>query len=257
MVPAGALPAGSESKGERLMNAAFGPVSKQSLADRLAQQIRVLIQQGDFETGDRLPAIMEMARRFRVGHPTVREALKSLETIGVVEIRHGSGVYVSRSDDVLVLASPQHATTFTKKLLLDLLKTRVPLELESIALAVEHATPEHLKTMRQLLTTAEQNLTDDDELNRVNMAFHRQISIASDNTVLLQTLDVLRDLFTDQQRMILGIIPSRESDHREHLDILDALERRDAALGAKRMREHLEGVLDAVRQWDPEKHPVG
>ena len=239
------------------MNAAFGPVSKQSLADRLAQQIRVLIQQGDFRTGDRLPAIMEMARRFRVGHPTVREALKSLETIGVVEIRHGSGVYVNRSDDVLILASPHYAATFTKKLLLDLVRTRQPLEIESIVAAIEHGTAAHLQATRELLTTAGQNLTDDDVLNRVNMSFHRQISIASGNTVLLQTLDVLRDLFTDQQRMILEIIPSREGDHQEHLGILEALERRDAALGAKRMKEHLDGVLDAVTQWDPELHPVG
>ncbi|HEY6156635.1 MAG TPA: GntR family transcriptional regulator, partial [Gemmatimonadales bacterium] len=71
------------------------PVSKQSLPDRLARQIRVLIQQGEYRQGDKLPPIMEMARRFRVGHPTVREALKSLETIGLVSIRHGSGVYVN------------------------------------------------------------------------------------------------------------------------------------------------------------------
>ncbi len=254
--PGGPRLVGGEPKGAAAMNAAFGPVSKQSLADRLAQQIRVLIQQGDFEPGDRLPAIMEMARRFRVGHPTVREALKSLETIGVVEIRHGSGVYVSRADDVLVLASPHHESAFTKKLLLDLLKTREPLEIESVVLAVEQATPEHLKAMRQLLTTAEQNLSDDEVLNRVNMGFHRQISIASGNTVLLQTLDVLRDLFSDQQRMILGIIPSRESDHREHLGILEALERRDAPLASRRMQEHLEGVLGAVQRWDPAKDPV-
>lgn len=239
------------------MNAAFGPVSKQGLADRLAQQIRVLIQQGDFEPGDRLPAIMEMARRFRVGHPTVREALKTLETIGVVEIRHGSGVYVSRADNVLLLASPHHSTAFTKKLLLDLLRTRRPLEVESVVQAVAHATPEHLRTMRQLLAAAEQHLDDDDELNRVNMGFHRQISLASDNTVLLQTLDVLRDLFTDQQRIILEIIPSRECDHQEHVALLEALEQRDAALGVRLMTAHLQGVLDAVQRWDPETHPVG
>jgi len=239
------------------MNDVFGPVSKQSLADRLARQIRVLIQQGDYQQGDRLPTIMEMARRFRVGHPTVREALKTLETIGVVDIRHGSGVYVNRSDDVLVLASPHHAATFTKKLLLDLLRTRQPLEIESVVAAVEHGTPEHIQAMRELLVTAGQNLTDDDVLNKVNMSFHRQISLASGNTVLLQTLDVLRDLFTDQQRMILEIIPSREADHREHLEMLEALERRDAVLGAKRMQEHLEGVLDAVKRWNPEQHPLG
>ena len=62
-----------------------------------------MIQNGVYREGDRLPPIMEMARQFGVGHPTVREALKKLETVGVVEIRHGSGVYVSRSRDVLVL----------------------------------------------------------------------------------------------------------------------------------------------------------
>ena len=78
------------------MSHALKPVSKQSLPDRLARQIRVLIQQGEYRQGDKLPPIIEMARRFGVGHPTVREALKSLETIGLVSIRHGSGGYVYR-----------------------------------------------------------------------------------------------------------------------------------------------------------------
>lgn len=234
---------------------ALKPVAKLSLSDRLARQIRVLIQQGDYKQGDRLPPIVEMARRFRVGHPTVREALKTLETIGIVKIRHGSGVYVARSDEVLVLASPHHGAAFTKKLLLDLLYTRKPLEMECIAAAVAHGTAEHIREMRRLLTTAEQNFHDDDVLNQTNMAFHRQMSLASDNTVLLQTLDVLRDLFTDEQRMILSIIDSREQDHQEHLGLLDALERRDGALAVERMGRHIDGVVKAVQRWDPERHP--
>ena len=104
----------------------FKRLSKQSLSDRLARHIRRLIQT-DYVQGDRLPPIMEMARRFGVGHPTVREALKKLETMGVVEIRHGSGVYVSRSHEVLVLASRDFTGTVTKKLLLDLIQARAPL----------------------------------------------------------------------------------------------------------------------------------
>ncbi len=88
------------------------------------------------------------------------------------------------------------------------------------------------------------------------MEFHRQISIASANTVMLQTLDVLRELFTGEQRLILAIVASRERDHAEHLGILDALERRDAALAVERMREHIEGVVKAVQQWDPKHHPL-
>src|SRR5438445_12561996 len=90
-----------------------------------------MIQRGQYRVGDRLPSIMEMAKRFGVGHPTVREALKKLETIGVVEIRHGSGVYVSRSEEVLVLASPDYTGTVSKKLHLDLIRSRLALKAQS------------------------------------------------------------------------------------------------------------------------------
>jgi GntR family transcriptional repressor for pyruvate dehydrogenase complex len=235
---------------------AFRPVLKQSLSDRLAQRIRALIQAGEYQQGDRLPAIMEMARRFGVGHPTVREALKKLQTIGILEIRHGSGVYVSRGHDVFVVASPDYAGTVTKKLLIDLIQARMPLEILSASNAARNASAEDLAEMRRLLATAGQNLKDDAMLNSANMAFHRQIALASGNTVLAQLLDVIQDLFTEEQRLILGIFGSRERDHREHLAILEALEQRDETLVTHRMREHLEGVQQALLRWDPEHHPV-
>lgn len=238
------------------MRDAFGPVLKQSLSDKLALRIRGMIQKGDYKQGDRLPPIMEMARRFGVGHPTIREALKKLETMGFVEIRHGSGVYVSRSEEVLVLASPDYSGTVTKKLLLDLIRVRVPLETQSVADAVKNGTLEDLVEMRRLLTAAGHNLANDGVLNEVNMGFHRQIARASGNMVLVQLLDVLHDLFTNEQRLILGIFGSRERDHQEHLEILAALEARDEALGVERMRNHLKGVEEAVARWNPEDHPV-
>ena len=88
------------------------------------------------------------------------------------------------------------------------------------------------------------------------MGFHRQIARASGNMVLVQLLDVLHDLFTNEQRLILGIFGSRERDHQEHLEILAALEARDEALGVERMRNHLKGVEEAVARWNPEDHPV-
>jgi GntR family transcriptional repressor for pyruvate dehydrogenase complex len=232
------------------------PVTKQSLADRLALRIREMIRHGEYEIGDRLPAIMEMARSFGVGHPTVREALTKLEALGVVEIRHGSGVFVSRQEDVLLMSSPGYAPVVTRKLLTDLIRSRMPLEMQSVSEAVEHLTARHLREMRRLLSTAGENLQDDVTLNRVNMAFHRQIAVASGNTVLLQLLDVLREMFSREQLMILDIFGSREQDHKGHLAILDALERRDRSLAVARMRKHLEAVLDAVQQWDPARHPV-
>lgn len=238
------------------MQDTLAPVMKQSLADRLAQEIRQLIQTAGYKVGDRLPTIMDMAHQFRVGHPTVREALRKLETVGIVEIRHGSGVYVSRSEDVLVLASPGYAGAVSKKVLLDLIQARIPIEVHSMAAASKNATPEHLEEMRRLLASAGRSFDDDALLSSTNMAFHRQIALASGNTVLAQLLNVLQELFATEQRVILGIFGSRERDHQEHLGLLAALESHDEQLAVERMRTHLEGVEAALVRWDPQTHPV-
>ena len=90
-------------------------------------------------------------------------------------------------------------------------------------------------------------------LNQTNLAFHRQIAVASGNVVLRQLLEVLSSLFREEQRLIIDIHGSRRHDHAEHLTILDALERRDPALAAARMQAHLDGVRDVLRRWDPER----
>ena len=238
------------------MKHSFEPLLKQSLPDRLARQIRDTIQGGNYRRGDRLPPIVEMARRFEVGQPSIREALKKLEAMGVVEIRHGSGVFVSRSEEVLLLASPDYAGTVTKKLLLDLIRARIPIEIQSVADAVGRATQEQIQEIQAILYEAEENLDDDERLNSVNMQFHSKIAEASGNSVTAQLLAVLHELFTAEQRLILGIFGSREADHRDHLLILEAIERRDGQLAVERMRTHLESVHAAILRWDPEDHPV-
>jgi GntR family transcriptional regulator, transcriptional repressor for pyruvate dehydrogenase complex len=238
------------------MQNAFKPVAKESLADRLARRIQELIQTRGYAEGDRLPSIMEMARRFQVGHPSVREALKRLQAIGVVEVRHGSGVYVRRSHDVLVFAAPSYSGEVTKKLLVDLVEARIALEPHSIVLAARNASAEDLAEMRRLLDTAGENLGNSELLNSVNMSFHREIARASGNTVLAQITDVLRSLFSQEQRLILGIHGPRARDHEEHLGLLEALEKRDAELCEERMRSHLAGVRDAILKWDPVHHPL-
>lgn len=238
------------------MSEAFKPVLKRNLADRLARRIRSMIAEGNFNQGDRLPSIMEMAKRFGVGHPTLREALRKLETMGVVEIRHGSGVYVTRSHDVLLVATPDFSGTVTRKLLIDLIQARMPLEIHSAACAARNASQEQLEGMRRLLDTAREHLNDDAILTPLNITFHREIAAASGNAVLAQLLEVIGDLFTEEQRLILGIFGSRQRDLEEHLSILEALEQKDEALAIERMRKHLEGVEAAVTRWDPEHHSV-
>jgi GntR family transcriptional repressor for pyruvate dehydrogenase complex len=236
------------------MDASYTALPRQRLADGLAQRITQLIQGGTYRAGDRLPAIATMARRFGVGAPALREALQKLQAVGVVDIRHGSGVYVNRTPDALVISNPilHYAQDGpTKKLLVDLIEARTPIEVTTATLAATHAAPEALRAMRETLAHAGAALEDAAVLNAANLAFHAQIAAASGNVVLRQILEVLSSLFREEQRLILDIHGSRRHDHAEHLGILEALERRDPALAAARMRTHLDGVRDVLTRWNP------
>lgn len=232
----------------------FAPVSKQSLSSLLVQHIANLWQSGHYGAGDRLPSIAEMARRFGVGAPSIREALKKLETVGAVEIRHGCGVFVTESGaNELVMRNPLSSLPATKRLLLDLLDARVVLELRTAQLAAVYVRDDDLALMRQLLDEADAHLLDDEILTRANLGFHRQIARASGNQVLDQLLGVIVSLFREEQQLILRIFGSRDQDHREHRGILAALEARDSALAMSLMRGHLEGVRRSIQDWDPDE----
>jgi GntR family transcriptional repressor for pyruvate dehydrogenase complex len=235
----------------------LSPVVRQNLSDEIAQRIAQLIQTQEYEPGSRLPAIADMARQFGVGAPTLREALKKLETVGVVDIRHGSGVYVGRSPEALMISNPVIEARATKKLLVDLIEARIPIESGTAALAALNATEDHLDEMDRLLTQAGRSFDDSTLLTQINLSFHRQIALASGNVVMHQILDVLSSLFRNEQRLILNIHGRREDDHREHVEIYEALRARDTQLAVERMRSHLERVRDTLLAWKPEKNPLG
>ncbi len=232
------------------MDIQFQSVLRQSLSDEIAEKITRMIQSTGFKPSDRLPAITQMARQFGVGSPTVREALKRLETIGVVDIRHGSGVYVGTTPDSFLITNPVFGGTPSKKVLVDLIDSRIPVEMRTAALAASNATTEHLDEMERLLAQAGQSLNDGELLNKVNLAFHRQIALASGNTVMHQILEVLSSLFRQEQRMILEIKGNRAEDHGEHVGIFEAVRLRDASLATSRMQDHLERVREVLMGWD-------
>lgn len=227
-------------------------VRKESLSDSLARAVKRMIDREGFEPGHRLPTIQEMARRFEVGAPTLREALRRLQAVGIIEIRHGSGVYVAEGHDALFLSNPVAEKIPSRKVMLDLIETRLALELYTTETAAGHVSDEQIGEMERLLEKAAALIDEhnDEELCRINMAFHRRIAFASGNGVAHQVLEVLSGLFQVEQYAILGIHGSRERDYREHLGILTALKARNASLAVRRMRGHLNGVRRVLLEQD-------
>lgn len=234
----------------------YDPVPRPSLAEGLARRVKQLIREGGFGPGDRLPPINEMARRFGVGHPSLREALKALQTVGTVDVRHGSGVYVGRNHDALVASNPVYAGRVSRKLLVDLMDARIPVEVKTAGLAARHAEEEQLEEMRRQLDRARENLRRPEVLTPINLGFHQQIAIASGNIVLRQILSVLSDLFQEEQRAILDIYSLWQQDYAEHVGILEALEAHEESLAVERMGAHLHGVREVFVRWEPEQQSI-
>jgi GntR family transcriptional repressor for pyruvate dehydrogenase complex len=230
----------------------FDAVRKESLSDSLAKAVKQMIDRRGFQPGDRLPSIQEMARRFEVGAPTLREALRRLQAVGIVEIRHGSGVYVAERHDALFLTNPVAEKRPSRRAMLDLVETRLAIEVYTTGLAAERITREQIVEMEELLVRSNELLDErhDEELSRINMAFHRQIALASGNTVAHQVLELLSGLFRAEQYAILGIHGSRIRDHEEHVGILEALKTGNKSLAVRRMRAHLQGVRRVLQEQD-------
>jgi GntR family transcriptional regulator, transcriptional repressor for pyruvate dehydrogenase complex len=231
------------------------PVQKQRLSDNLAQTLSNYIASKHYTAGERLPTIAELAKLFGVGSPTLREAIKKLETVGIVTVKHGSGIYVGESSGRMFLSNPiASAEKPTKKILLDLIDARIPIEMQTIGLAAENITDDNIARMEELLDEAKNNLDNDELLSYVNMAFHLEIAAASGNSVLHQLIGVFISMYRKEQQFLLHVYRSKEKDHQQHVGIMNALRKKNKSQAVELMKQHLNGVRESIVLWSPEEN---
>ena len=224
------------------------PRLRQTASDQLTQELVDLIREESLSPGDRLPSVNALAQQFEVAAPTIREALRRLQALGVVDIRHGSGVYVRPGGGRVIVSNPYSGQLETTTIL-DLLDARLLIEPHLACLAVARCDDAAVKELEEILAGAEHALRGQDEvLSELNLDFHRAIAHLAGNVVLAQTMDSLLDLYAVEQMVILQVYDNRERDHREHLEVLAAIRDRRPDLAAERMREHIEGVRSVLER---------
>lgn len=227
------------------------PIIKTTLADNLAQELLTFIEKQGYRAGQKLPSTTEIAKNFGVGLPTLREALKKLDAMGSINVRHGSGIYVGEHVNSLFLMNPMFSKgPSSKKQLLDLIDARIQFEGAAASLAAKNADKKQLEMMESILKEAENNLQNDDVLNQVNMGFHREISVASGNTVFTQIIGILSSIFNKEQLLLIGIFRSRKKDHQMHVKIFEAIKERNEKKAGSLMHEHLLEVRKSIQRWD-------
>jgi GntR family transcriptional repressor for pyruvate dehydrogenase complex len=223
--------------------------TRPTLADALTGRLLDLIRDGGLVVGDRLPPARELAARFEVATPTVREALRRLEATGAVELRHGSGVYVGPGLHRVVLPNP-HLPSQAGDRMVELLEARLLIEPALAERAAQRRDVEALANLRACLEDASHRLGSDTRLQVATMGFHAGIAAASGNSVLHEVVEALLAAHAPEQRRILELFDDRVRDHEEHLAILAAIEHGRPSRAAALMRAHLTEVRDTVRFHD-------
>ncbi len=216
-------------------------IEPQRLYRRIAEQLRSLIDSGEFPVGSRLPAERELAKQLCVSRPSVREALIALEVETVIEVRSGSGIYVLKPRKRQ--ASPRNGGKSAEWGPLELMRARELVESEVAALAARNAKKSDLKLIEDALQQMRDEVAQGQIPRNGDEIFHNAIAEACGNEVLRDTVrgywqarhgtlfERLGDYFEDDS--------SWDSALTEHAEVLKAIRARDAGAARSAMQRHL------------------
>jgi GntR family transcriptional repressor for pyruvate dehydrogenase complex len=176
-----------------------------------------------------------------VSRASVREAIRALESLGLLEARQGHGTYVASSVEALVQPLA-HAIAREENAILDLFEVRRLLEPQLAALAAERATLQDLEELQAIVEKQGRQVAGGDTGAELDTAFHSALSRAARNSVLLRLNDTLVDCLRDSRRRSLETPDRPRRSLAGHRAILRALQARDPKAAHRAMLKHLEEI---------------
>jgi len=213
-------------------------------------QIEQAIRRGDFAPGDRLPSERELVQTFGVSRVSVREAIRSLEALGLVRVYQGRGAFVT--DRRSGLGEPMARwLDVHRDEVLELLAVRGALDEQAAVAAVEHAGAAALAAVRQAeaaFAEAVARQASMEELVPLDIDLHVRIAEAGGNRLLYDLLSDLHHYLAESR--YLAFAPEGRPEHSavEHAEIVDALEAHDADTARAATARHIASVREVVSQ---------
>jgi GntR family transcriptional regulator, transcriptional repressor for pyruvate dehydrogenase complex len=220
------------------MNApALIKVERRSAAADVQAQLQTLIETGQFKQNDRLPSEIELARSFGVSRPVVREALMSLQTLGLTASQSGKGTFVVSDRVRTPLLVGRYSPAHIKEV-------RRALEIPSAELAAQRRTDKDVGQLAALLARLE-DADNPARRNQLDADFHVAIATASGNPLLVKLIEDMRTVLEEHSLALAKAPHRRTAAHIEHSIIYDAIVRRDAEAAAVAMAAHLDAAEQA------------
>ena len=223
------------------------PVKKNRLSSEVIDQISRSILRGDYQPGSKLPPEREIATQLGVSRTVVREALRSLEIMGLVESQVGGGSFVKEYSLDRVLDPIADYFSSDESLIDEIIETRLILEPEMAKLAAVRATNEDIAFIRKSLYQMEEEIQEGMSGINGDTAFHFAIGAAAHNSAMTKILSLIADLLHYTMKASLQAVPDQSFTLEGHRQILEALEKKDDELAGNLMREHLKISLVRIK----------
>ena len=246
-LPAASRPRPGGGRAERLIE----PVRKTRVAEEVADRIRVLILDGTFPPGQALPAERALAEWFGVSRGSIRDAFRTLETLGLLVTRHGQGTFPQELDVDRLVAPLASVLTYHYELQDELLDVRLMFEPAVARVAAARVTDEDLADLERILEAQRRKLKTGRSAIVEVTAFHHVIARATRNRVVVRIMATLNDLLVESRKLRLKQTGRPGRSIQGHEAVVAALRRRDADAAAEAMREHLDQIADRLRHAPP------
>ncbi len=227
----------------------FNPVREsEALSGRIITQITDALVKGELKPGDKLPPERDLAEQFNVSRTVIRDAIKTLAGRGLLQVRHGSGIFVATAEESTTGLTRALSNTLLLQGsgLRDLFEVRKVLERRAAELAAENRTPENLERLKNIVEDARRRPNDFEVLSERDAQFHVAIAEASQNLVLVRVMLTLLDLLEKSRLESLSIPGRAQLSLTDHAKIIDEIEDGDAEGAAVAMVEHLSSVEGAI-----------
>jgi GntR family transcriptional regulator, transcriptional repressor for pyruvate dehydrogenase complex len=222
------------------------PLRQRTIADQVVERIIELIKYGSLRAGDRLPSEGELTSAFRISRPSVREGLKMLCALGIVESRQGGRYYITDLSPTRLIEPLQFVVLLHAYDVDAHLEARTAIDLILVKLACERAQQDEIRKIQLLAKDGHRFTSDPIGFRLLDFEFHRTINGAAGNALLARISQSLYELEFEFRRVATetpGVIARSIADH----DVIArAIAARDPRLAERAFRRHLENVRDST-----------
>lgn len=223
-------------------------IKKTSLVEIAMDRIKKNIVDKNLRPGDKFLSEKELTNQLQVSRTVVREALRSLTSIGIVEVRKGGGVYVGHSNFDSIKSILKHHHELHGVKLRELVEIRKVIELGAVRLIIENDLSVGRTYFEDINEKYHNAIIENKDTKKYDQLFHQQLMKETDNRTFYNFAEVIQEYFSLVKIDLIQSEATLLQSYQEHKDIIDALEQKDLVWGHQIIAEHLEPIFTFIKQ---------